>query len=146
MATISLQPAFPLSGAVAALSGAAVVAGAGAWVGVPIVLGASARPVILPVATLAWVTAVLAVVPVALLGRLGVMATVYAYFLGAAARVALCLGGGAVMVRAFDWSALPAAVTLMIVYLPLLFIEAGLVGRYLWTKDSLAPIADGNPA
>ena len=90
---------------------------------------------------------VLSILPVGVLGRLGVMPTVYAYFLGAAARFVICLAAGFLLVKAQGLPAVPVMLTLAIMYLPLLFIESALVGRYLWKKDALGkPAADASNA
>lgn len=77
----------------------------------------------------------LGLLPVILLGHLGVMATVYSYFIGAAIRVALCLSAGVAAVVVGKLPAVTVGVTLIAMYLPLLFVEVGFVARYLWAKD-----------
>lgn len=81
----------------------------------------------------AWV----GVSPVIVAGPWGVMPTIFAYFIGTALRVALCLAAAMMAVGVFKMDDMIVGVTLVALYLPLLFIEAGIVARYLWMKDFL---------
>lgn len=139
MADRTLQPGFAFLPAAAALTAVAVLTGGLAHWAVPSLVHdeQAASPAVWPMVTLGWVTAMVSLLPVALLGPLGVMATVVGWFVGTAARVVITLGLAWWLVRQMDLSSEAATWALMIVYLPLLFTEAGLVGRYLWMKDSL---------
>ena len=79
--------------------------------------------------------ALLSLVPVAILERRGVMATVVAWFAAMLVRLPACLIAAAVMVRGGTFDGRTLAATLGVFYVPLLLVEAGLVGRYLWHKD-----------
>lgn len=140
------QPGFPILPATAALWGLAAVLLALAWSVVTTTtpldpLGSIA--VVGPVVLLVVVSATLGLLPIYLLGPLGVMPTIYAYFGGAAVRFALSLLGLVWMVKALSLPAGIAAVVMVAAYLPLLAVESALAGRYLWLKDSLPP---SNPA
>jgi len=85
--------------------------------------------------------ALLSLVPVAILERRGVMATVVAWFAAMLVRLPACLIAAAVAVRCGTFDGPTLAVTLGVFYVPLLLVEAGLVGRHLWHKDD----AQGEP-
>ncbi len=93
----------------------------------------------------AWGSAVVGLLPVAALGPLGVMPTVWAYFAGAALRLAACLGVYMLVATQGNTPTVPLAVALAMVYVPLLFVEAAIVGRYLWAKDFLPPQSQPQP-
>lgn len=130
----------------ALLATAAVLYGVLAWA-IPAVYGreSGAPAGVGAMAGVVTFSLVLSVLPVGVLGRLGVMPTVYAYFLGAAARFVICIAGGFLLVKAQGLPAAPVMLTLAIMYVPLLFIESALVGRYLWKKDSLGKQGPGVP-
>lgn len=139
MALESRQPAFPLLKAAFALTAMAAVLYAAAAFIIPAIFSHSqgALAGVSAMACVAWLSLLLSVVPVAAVGRFGVMPAVYAYFFGAAARFVIGLAALAVMVKVMNLPAGPVAVTLAWMYIPLLFLEAGLVGRYIWQKDFL---------
>lgn len=128
---------FPARLTLACLTPAAVAAGLLAGLVLPMIYGRDplVGQAVLVMSAAAWASAMLGVLPVALLGPHGVMPTVYGYFIGAALRIVLSLAAGVVAVRVLALPMEPVALTLVGVYLPLLFIEAGIVGRYLWQKD-----------
>jgi len=83
-----------------------------------------------------WAASVLGVLPMGVLGPRGVMPTVCGYFFGTGLRLVICFGLF-LFVRSKDLFPIePMAVALVLTYLPLLFIETAVVGRYLWNKDS----------
>lgn len=135
------EPRFPLVQAVAALT--AVCAACAAvglwWVSMHGYGGAEgSRGFVALGVGVAWASSIAAVLPVAWLGPRGVMPTAVAYFTGAAFRFLVCLG-----FCGWFWAEMPAAAGwaiagVMGAYLPTLFVEAAIVGRYLWKKDSLA--------
>lgn len=84
-----------------------------------------------------WGASLVGVTPVALLGKRGVMATAAGYFVGMGIRLPACLGLYMVVSSRGLWPAGPVALVLGLMYAPLLFVEAALVGRYLWAKDFL---------
>jgi hypothetical protein len=142
------QPAFPLLKTLITLSGVALVLfGLCAWA-IPAVFGHPPRALagVTAMAAVVAFSLLLSVLPVGLLGSWGVMATVYGYFFGAAARFVICIVAGFVLVKVQGLPAAPVMVTMPVMYLPLMFIETGLVGRYLWKKDSLPKGADANVA
>lgn len=135
---------FPLTKALLVLTGVALAAGVLAVLIVGMIDNSQpAMRAALVMAGVSWVACVLGILPVALLGPLGVMPTIFAYFGGAVARVVLSLLAAIVAVRLAHLPPLPVAAALMVMYLPLLFVEAGLVGKYLWSKDFLAPQTPG---
>lgn len=83
-----------------------------------------------------WGSAILALMPVVLLCRRGVMPTVYGYFIGMALRLPLCLSAAIFAAKAGYLPGKPLLVALVIFYFPLLLMEVGLVGRYLWAQDA----------
>lgn len=133
------DPAFPLGRAVLCLTAAALpVYALAAWA-VPAAFGhpPGALRAVTVMAVVVWASALAAVVPVSLLGPRGLMPAVWAYFGGAALRIVICLVAAVACVLAARLPAACVAVSLVAVYLPLLFIEAGMVGRYVWLKDRL---------
>jgi len=85
-------------------------------------------------ALVVYVSGIIGVLPAAALARFGLMPVVYGYFCGAAVRVLAVLIATVVAVAAMALPAGPWAVTLFALYLPLLFLEAALVGRFIWDK------------
>ncbi|MCC7193708.1 MAG: hypothetical protein IT444_13110 [Phycisphaeraceae bacterium] len=133
------QPAFPLLQAIGLLTLVAAVVGLICLWAVPAAFNHpdGAQRGVMLMAVIAWFSLILSILPVGMLGPLGVMPTVYGYFLGGAARVVICLIMGVVLVKAALLPVGPVMVTLAAMYLPLLFVEAALVGLYLWKKDFL---------
>lgn len=142
MPSAERQPAFPLFGATAALTGAAVVMGGLAWTLTPRFFGdaslddAQVASAALMASVLVWAATVATLLPLAILGPRGVMPTVFAYFAGVGARVIACLGGALVLIVGAGKPADAVLISLVAVYLPLMFIEVAIVGRYLWAKDA----------
>lgn len=135
---------FPLAKALLVLLGVALAAGVLAVLIVGMIDNSrTAMNAALVMAGVSWAACVLGILPVALLGPLGVMPTIFSYFGGAVVRVVLSLIAAVIAVQGARLPALPVAVALMTMYLPLLFVEAGLVGKYLWSKDFLTPPASG---
>ncbi len=96
---------------------------------------------VLPVvvmAVAAWLGALLGLAPVVVAMPTGMMPMVYGYFLGAGLRVGLGLLAVVVGVKVLAMPAGPVAVTLLAVYLPLLWIESSLIGRQLWRRSGPA--------
>ena len=83
-------------------------------------------------ATVGAMSTVISLLPVVVASSWGLMAAVAGYFAGAALRMIICLA----VVMALVWRAgvdpTAPALMLMSVYLPLMLLEAGLVGQYLW--------------
>lgn len=130
------KPSFPWWSSCAVLSTVALLMGVVAWLIVPAVFGQSStcRQAILVAATVVWGSALLGLLPVSIACRWGVIPTAYGYFIGAGTRVVICLVTTVVALR-LGWPAGPWATTLLGIYLPLLFVEVGLVGRFLWCQD-----------
>jgi len=84
---------------------------------------------------LAWVSAVVGVLPVSVTGPSGVMPTVWGYFIGMGLRGSVCFGALVWARWHGRWPVEPLSVAVAATYVPLLFVEAAIVGRYLWTKD-----------
>lgn len=136
---------FPLTKALLVLTGVALASGVLALLVVGMIDDTQpARRATLVMAGVSWVACVLGILPVAILGPLGVMPTIFAYFGGAAARVVMSLLAAIAAVQVARLPALPVAAALMTMYLPLLFVEVGFVGKYLWAKDFLAPREAGS--
>ncbi len=89
--------------------------------------------------------AVLGVAPLAVMGPLGSMPTVYAWFIGTGIRMVGVVLALAVGVKLLDLPPLPLVTAIMGIYLPLLAIEAAVAGHYLWIKDRSGG-ADQRPA
>jgi hypothetical protein len=135
------QPAFPLIKTLGTLLAVALaLAGVSAAV-IPWAFGfpAGALPGVLAMAGVVTFSLLLSVLPVGMLGPLGVLATVYGYFAGAAARFVICILAGFLLVKVQGLPAGPVMITMPVMYLPLMMIETAMVGRYLWKKDSLEP-------
>jgi len=134
------QPGFPLAQSAACLTATAAVCLAGAW-GVITMLYRDipdATAAVCLAGTVVWGASILGMIPVALLGKQGVMATVGGYFTGMGIRLALCLGLYMVVASRDSLRAEPVAVVLVMMYVPLLFVETALVAKYLWAKDFLS--------
>lgn len=91
--------------------------------------------VVWKVSAAVWVITLIGVAPVAWFGPRGVLATLYAYFAGAAVRIVLCLVTLVVFIKTLSMPAGTVVFALMGVYLTLLFIEAGQVRRFIMTAD-----------
>jgi len=139
----SLQPAFPIARAVAWMLGVAALAVAAAY-GLAVMMwpgDATALRAAVGLAGFAAVAGVLSVLPVGMFGSFGVMATVKAWFLGMFVRLGLCMAAGWLATLKLEMPGPAVAVGLACGYLPTLFVETALVGRYLWAKDSLPSAA-----
>ena len=141
------QPPFPFGRAALLLTAVAGLILAGAWLTVGL-LHPGARilqATVLCGGGVVWIASLLGMTPVALLGRRGVMPTVYGYFLGMGVRLVLVMGAAMALVHSGRLPGRPMALVLAIFYLPLLLAEVSLVGRYLWHKDFLAPAGTTRP-
>jgi hypothetical protein len=123
-----------------ALSGAAVLA---AVLAQPLVAlltrpGPQVAASVYAMTLVAWLISLIGLLPVVLLGPLGVMQTVWGYFLGSALRVMLGLAGWYLVSTSQQLPADMTGLALVAAYLPLLFVEVGFVARYLWDKDAAA--------
>jgi hypothetical protein len=133
------QLAFPTVRALAALTAAALIAGAAAWVALPLAFGHSPAVghAVLFAVTLVWLAAVIALIPVAWLSPRGVMPTVYGYFIGMGARLVLCLVAANIAVHAFGLPGPPLGLSLGVLYMSLLLVEVVFVARHLCRADHL---------
>ncbi len=139
------QPAFPIVTCFAALSvGAAGAAALAAWVA-PVLQQhgqGEAGPVITEVAVTAagvWLLYIAGVLLIAVAARQqrdAVMAIVRAWFAGMGLRLFGSVTAAVILVLGLNMEVIAVAVALASVYLVLLFVEAGLVGRYLWRRDA----------
>ena len=82
-----------------------------------------------------WLSGLISVLPVAMMGHFGVMQAMKAYLGGAVARVMIILAAVVVGVAVMKLPKMPLVVTLMTMYLPLLFTETALVVRYIKKND-----------
>lgn len=133
------QPGFPLPQATVWLTATAAVCWAVAWYAAVALHGDTpgVRSAVYLAGAAVWGASLVGIAPVALLGQQGVMATVWGYFIGMGIRLALCLGLYLAVVSRGLLPGQPVATTLAVMYVPLLFVEVALVGRYLWAKDFL---------
>ena len=139
MNNVNHQPGFPLALSAVCLTATAAVCFAVAWGVIATLYGdiPEATTTVYLIGVVVWSASILGVIPVALLGKQGVMATVGGYFTGMFIRLALCLGLCMAVVSRDLLPVGPMAVVLAMMYVPLLFVETALVGRYLWAKDFL---------
>jgi hypothetical protein len=73
------------------------------------------------------------------------MSTLYAYFAGAGVRIVLCLAAVVVMIKVMNMPAHTVVISLMAVYLPLLFIEVQQVRRFILTADLPTTVRQSKP-
>ena len=139
MTDTTRQPAFPLARSVLALTVLAGVTYAGCvWILPPLFdYPAGGAAGVNSMALVVWLSSLVSLMPVVVRVPSCVQPTVAVYFAGAAARIALCIVSAVVLVRGFDLPRETVLLTLAVMYLPLLFVEAGFVAAYLWKKDSL---------
>jgi hypothetical protein len=90
-----------------------------------------------------WLAMLVGLLPVHVFGPRGVDPTIAGYFSGMFGRVIVCVLAGWLGVVWLDMPLAAVSLSMASVYLPLLMIEAALVGRYLWQKDGLAGVAMG---
>ncbi len=96
----------------------------------------AAQPhVVWTVAAIVWLSSLIGVAPVAWFGPRGVMATLYAYFGGAAVRIVLCLAAVVLLIKIGAMPAGAVVMTLMVLYLALLAIEVWQVLHFIRTND-----------
>ena len=129
------QP-FPfLRTAVVLTLAAAALTTLGLFVGPSLYPVKAVRLVIAASCFMVWVTSLLGVLPVAILGHRGLMPAVWGYFIGMALRFPLSFAFYLIAVIAWRWPGNPVVFALALSYIPLLFVEVGIVGRYIWQKD-----------
>ena len=94
---------------------------------------------------IAWLAGLLGLLPVALAGSRTVLSTVRAYFTGAMIRVLLSLLAVLMFVKGMGLPPAPVVVTLMVIYLPMLYLETFMVVRYIKGNDfvEIAPVREG---
>ena len=136
MATPAEQNSFPLMRALLLLSAAA----GGLYIVLRLALGLvygeleGVGAAVDVAALVVWCSAVLGLMPVVLLARAGLMAIVYGYFIGTVVRVLIVLLATVAVLVKTPLPAVVWVVTLFGMYLPLLFLEVSLVGRFIWSK------------
>ena len=129
------QPPFPVLAAAGSLTLTAALCGGLLALAAE---GAPARVAVAVTTSALWAMALLALVPVVLMGPRGVMPAVIGCFLGMGLRLLGALGLSLVLLFKTNLPTGPVVRTLILIYLPLLFVEVAFVGRYLWQKDTLA--------
>ncbi|MCE9592401.1 MAG: hypothetical protein K8S99_17995 [Planctomycetes bacterium] len=140
MSTTPLQPAFPSLRVCAALSAASLATAVVMAAVVLIVPGWSAcLGAVALAACVVWIASLVGLVPVAVMGPFGVSSTLIGYFSGMGARVLLCIIGGLAGVYVMGLATQPLLLGMAAMYMPLLLVEAGYVGRYLSAKDPVTP-------
>lgn len=143
MAPHPVHHSFPIMPALLALSLTMVALGGASWALLPTIFG-DEPTLAVSLATsfgVVWITGIVGLALVGLLGPLGVLPTVYAFFAGMALRMILSVGTAMLFFHKGLVAGKPLAVSLAIAYLPALAIEAAFVARYLWQKDALTPSA-----
>jgi len=131
---------FPAGRVLAWLSVVAVALVVALWLVLPLLFSdhAGARSAVLTIGLATWLSGLLSVLPVAGVSATranDVMLYVKAYFLGAGLRILVCLAALVIAVKPMGLPAAPVVITLMVVYLPLLFIETAGVTRYIKSPD-----------
>ena len=131
------QPAFPTLITLVILTALAIgLYGLIHWVGViTFNLSKVESVAICAMAMVAWASSIIGLMPVIVLGPKGVRPTVVGYFIGAGARVLICIVAAVVLIKAIHLPAEAVMITLVVMYLPMLFLESTCVCRYLWQKD-----------
>jgi hypothetical protein len=107
---------------------------------------AAIGPAVAAAVLVVWVTGALSLIPVAILGPHGVLATVKGYFAGMMVRLPVCLIAALLLHRLAHLPVRPLQIGLAVSYLPLLGVEVGFVARYLWQKDAAWRKAHQTPA
>jgi hypothetical protein len=92
-----------------------------------------------------WGSSLMGMTPVVWFGKLSIMSTLYAYFAGAGVRIVLCLAAVVVMIKVMNMPAHTVVISLMAVYLPLLFIEVQQVRRFILTADLPTTVRQSKP-
>ncbi len=142
------QHGFPTGRILALLSVVGLSLLAVLWLVLPMLFADvdATREAVLIMGLVAWLSSLISVLPVT-----GVSATrsrnvllfVKAYFLGAGARVVACLLAVVFVIKSRQLPEAPTVVTLMVMYLPLLFIETASVTRFI--KSPHGPSAAPRP-
>lgn len=108
-----------------------------AWVVLPLFFrDQPTGPSVLAGGSVSLATGILAVVPVAILAKRGLMPMVYGYFIGASLRMFLSLAAVLWLVVSKHYPAMVLVAAMMLIYPLSLLLEAGLVGRSLWSAKS----------
>jgi len=128
---------FPVWGSVMVLSVIALAASAMVWPMALAIFGSEGQvhQAIAYAAITAWVAMLIGLAPVAAMRSRGDKAMTKGYFVGAGIRTSVCV---AMTVGSIQLGGLPVgpwATALMGVYIPLLFVEAAIVGRYMWRRN-----------
>ncbi len=141
MADNAAQPTIAMGSVALVLTATAGFLGVAAWWVVPFVYDPSvgAERAVVWAGLVAWGSLLLGLAPVAIGGRCGMIAMVSGWHIAAGTRVLVCILATAVAIRFGGLPAGPWVVTLMGMYLPLLFCEIALVGRQLWVRAPVRP-------
>lgn len=134
---LKTTPSFPVARALGWLSLTLLVL-AGAFYGVGGLINARdtvSTSVVVFVALVLWLSAVVSICPMRVLGSMGPSAVVWGYFAGTAARIILSVGACAWAIIKLGLPAQGVLLVLVGLYLPVLFLEAGYIGRHLWRMD-----------
>ena len=131
------QHAFPTVAALLLLTVAAAVCGAGSFAVVAWSVDVdTAWPSAAFATIVVWSGAVLAVIPVAVLGPRSVSHAIAAYMAGMIGRLMFCLAGAVVAVWLLELAAAPTLLSMSATYMVLLVVDVTLIGRYLSGRDS----------
>lgn len=141
MTNHSTTPRFALGSAMVWLTMTAAVAAGVSWLCIAKVLGdtqSTATLATLSMAGVNWLAALAGIVMIAAVASKGSLAVVIAYFGGATVRFALNLFTVVVLALVLTYDIKVIVVALAAAYLPLLLVEAGLIGWFLWQQDDQA--------
>jgi hypothetical protein len=131
------KPTFPLIRSAVILS-ALVAAMAAVLMAILPVFAAepeAARSAVLMMAAAVWLSAIAGLLPAARFGPRGLWPAVYAWFAGAALRILICLAALVWLIKQQHLPAGPVTITLLVTYLPMLFVETGQVVRFICNSD-----------
>lgn len=148
------QPGFPLGKTLALMTGTAALVMAAELLVIPMMFGKppGAVQAVLLMGGVVWATGLLSVFPVMRSARraqqqgydaAAPFAVVRAFFMGMTLRVLVSLAMLAVAIKAMNLPPGPVAVALMMMYLPLLFVETRIVVGYVKRMDVKSD-GDGN--
>ena len=129
--------AFPMIKILSLLSALALGLGAALMLIVPTLMDdpQRARLGVGLMAAVVWLSSLVSVLPVGRAYRLGPIPLIKAYFTGAAVRIIICLLALVAAIKMMDLHPVPVTVTLLIMYLPLLFAETYFVVAHLKKCD-----------
>ena len=130
----------PLPAMLASMMGVTLALGA---VCVALAPGSAGRAAAVLGAAIVLVAAVVGLWPLVVGARLGLSGAMFGYFIGAALRFVGCLAVGFLAARYKGYAPAPLFVTVVAVYLPVLFVEVALLARAVWRSLPPPPQREG---